>query len=101
MTHPDHCEQLKNLFDFPRSRGIIGIVNRRSNIVLIQKTSMATGKTHVRDLDLTEAQFAELNSPSRRMIQDVVPHLSAEDREYLISGTTPEEWKVLFPPEDE
>lgn len=28
--------------------------------------------------------------------QNAFPNLSAEDREFLISGTSPEGWKILF-----
>lgn len=33
-------------------------------------------------------------------IQDAFPDLSVEDREFLISGTSPEGWKLLFGPPD-
>jgi hypothetical protein len=62
----------------------------------IQKTSQFTGKVHVMDLDITEAQFAELQSPGRRQIQQVVPQLTAEEREFLLTGVTPDEWKKVF-----
>lgn len=31
-----------------------------------------------------------------KFAQDAFPYLSAEDREFLISGTSPEGWKLLF-----
>lgn len=34
-------------------------------------------------------------------VQDAFPFLRAEEREFLMTGMTPEEWKVMFPPEDE
>jgi len=30
------------------------------------------------------------------MMQDAFPFLSADEREFLISGTTPEEWAEMF-----
>ena len=33
-------------------------------------------------------------------IQNVLPELDSDQREFLISGTTPEEWKQLFSMED-
>lgn len=30
-------------------------------------------------------------------IQDAFPELSAEDREFLITGYSPEGWKIVFP----
>jgi hypothetical protein len=32
-------------------------------------------------------------------IQDALPYLTNEEREFLISGYTPEQWKIIFPPE--
>lgn len=34
------------------------------------------------------------------MIQDALPELSAEDREFLISGISPEGWKEAFGEEE-
>jgi len=34
-------------------------------------------------------------------VQHAFPDLSAGDREFIISGTSPEGWKILFPPESE
>jgi hypothetical protein len=31
----------------------------------------------------------------------VLPHLSADDREFLLTGTTPEEWNDAFPENDD
>jgi hypothetical protein len=36
-----------------------------------------------------------------KMIQDVFPEMSKEDREVLISGTHPKCFNELFPPEEE
>ncbi len=34
------------------------------------------------------------------LIQHVMPQLSAAEREFLISGVTPEEWEALFGDDD-
>ena len=34
------------------------------------------------------------------LIQDCFPYLSPEDREFIMSGITPEEWKSMFPDDD-
>lgn len=34
-------------------------------------------------------------------IQNVFPNMKDEDREFLISGITPERWAKMFPKEDE
>lgn len=37
----------------------------------------------------------------KRYIQNAFPYLSADDREFLISGMSPEGFDRLFPPDDE
>ncbi len=60
----------------------------------VTKRSALTGKTHTLDIDITEAQWNRWKAGE--MIQDVCPHLSKDDREYLISGSTKEEWDHYF-----
>jgi hypothetical protein len=35
------------------------------------------------------------------LIQHALPTVSLEDREFLISGTSPEGWRIMFPEEEE
>lgn len=35
------------------------------------------------------------------LIQNVMPHLTADQREFLISGLYPGEFEQMFPPEDD
>jgi hypothetical protein len=67
--------------------------------MLITRCSLLTGRIHEREIDVTEEQLAAWKGG--RMIQDVMPLLSAEDREYLISGATPQEWAEHFGSEEE
>jgi hypothetical protein len=59
---------------------------------------MYTGEMHTREIDITPEQYAEftLTRKSKRNVQDVFPHLSLDDREFLITGITPDEWDNLF-----
>lgn len=68
--------------------------------MLITKVSMASGQTHTREINITEEQLKLVNEPNGALIQSVVPFLSADDREFLLTGITPEEWKALFPDEE-
>jgi hypothetical protein len=56
--------------------------------------SMLTGKIHEREIDVTPEQLKKWQGGM--LIQDAMPHLSSDDREYLISGATPEEWEKFF-----
>lgn len=62
----------------------------------ITNRSQLTGKEHTMELDVTMAQIDELQSPGRRMIQDIFPNLNAGEREFLLTGVTPEEWAATF-----
>lgn len=47
------------------------------------------------DIDITDRELLRIMQGNEH-IQNIVPHLSPEDREFLITGITPEEWKELF-----
>jgi len=63
--------------------------------MLITMTSIISKTASTRDVDITIEQLFRIKH-EKELIQNVVPHLSIEDREFLISGITPEEWKELF-----
>lgn len=56
----------------------------------ITRTSMFSGVTREREIDITEEQLARWTFGE--YIQNVCPHLSHDDREFLMTGVTPEEW---------
>jgi hypothetical protein len=60
----------------------------------VTKRSTLTGITHTLDLDITPAQV--LAWTQGKLIQDAFPNLSADDREFLLSGSTREEWEQAF-----
>ena len=63
--------------------------------------SMFTGRMNTMDLSVTRAQVNEFNAPGGRSIQEIFPHLSSEEREFLKTGVTPDEWDDGLPPEGE
>jgi hypothetical protein len=60
----------------------------------IYRVSPVTGKMNMLDINCTKEQYNEWKGGV--LIQDAMPHLSADDREFLISGCTPEDWKMLY-----
>jgi hypothetical protein len=62
--------------------------------MLIQRTSPVTGLNNIRDLDIDQEQMN--NWLGGALIQKVMPNLSADDREFLITGMTPEDWEDTF-----
>lgn len=65
----------------------------------IIKESMFTGMEHTLDLNITEEQLNRWENGE--LIQNVMPHLSAAEREFLISGVTDEEWQAIIIKENE
>jgi len=68
--------------------------------MIVTRKSPLTGKVTALDLPITKAQL-ELWQVKRVLIQDAMPHLTNEQREFLMTGYTPEDWAVMFPPEEE
>lgn len=64
----------------------------------ITRTSRYSGMTRTKDIDITYEQLGRWMMGE--YIQHVAPCLSQDDREFLISGMTPEEWDELYLSED-
>jgi len=54
------------------------------------RVSTLTGVDRERDLPVTLEQVSAWRSGM--LVQDAMPHLSIDDREWLITGITPDEW---------
>ena len=61
---------------------------------LLTKKSMLTGAWNQREINVTEEQVNRWQAGE--LIQDVMPNLSADDREFLMTGSTPDEWNEAF-----
>ena len=66
--------------------------------MLITRTSILSGVTRTLDIDISNEQIKLWENG--RLIQDVMPHLTADEREFIITGITPEEFTSLFPKEE-
>jgi hypothetical protein len=60
----------------------------------ITRTSLFSRVTRTLDLPVTEAQLDAW--ASGELIQNAFPDLSPDDREFLKTGITPEEWEMMF-----
>lgn len=65
------------------------------NTLKVTRTSTLTKKTNTLELPITREQLA-LYEAGEVLIQDVFPHLSAPEREFIKSGITPQEWEEFF-----
>lgn len=73
--------------------GII-LLTLRENEMLITRKSPFTGKTHTREIPVTEEQLSAWRLGE--FIKTAMPNISAEDREFIKTGITPEEWNETF-----
>lgn len=62
-------------------------------MVIIRK-SIVSGKTRAFDLDITMEQIHTYEGGA--LIQDAFPNLTADEREFMMTGITPEEWEETF-----
>ena len=62
-------------------------------MMLITKTSVMPGEKNEMLLPVTNEQIDRWEGGA--LVQDVFPHLTPSEREFLISGVTPEEWDVV------
>ena len=60
----------------------------------ITKKSGFTGLTHTRNIPVTQEQLDAWHAG--QSIQQAMPNLSIDDREFLMTGITPEEWNEVF-----
>ena len=60
----------------------------------ITKTSPFSGNTNTLDIDVTEEQIVAWQGGE--LIQRAMPDLTADEREFIKTGITAEEWKELF-----
>ena len=62
------------------------LVTRRSPFSQVENTM---------ELDVTPEQLTRYEQ-GNELIQNVFPNLSAEHREFIMTGITPEEWNATF-----
>ncbi len=58
--------------------------------MMITKTSPFTGKVHTVDIPVTVNQLRDWGSGT--CIQNAMPNLTADEREFLMTGITKKEW---------
>ena len=60
----------------------------------VTRTSALTGNTRTLDLNVTmEQMFAFVNGA---LLQEAFPQLTADEREFIKTGITAEEWDAVF-----
>lgn len=68
--------------------------------LLVTRKSTFSGEVHTLALAITADEWAGYQRGDK-LIQDALPNLTNPQREFLLTGTTQDEWLAAFPPEDE
>ena len=62
--------------------------------MLIARKSPLSGYVHEMELDITYEQLTRWENGE--YIQNVFPHLTLDEREFIMTGITSAEWNTLF-----
>lgn len=62
--------------------------------MLITRVSVFSGMETTMDLPVTDAELQRI--AAGELIQNVLPHLTADEREFLLTGAAPGEWDSMF-----
>ena len=63
-------------------------------MTIITRKSQLSGEINSMELDVTQAQLNRWQDG--QLIQDAFPHLNVEEREFIQTGITPQEWSDTF-----
>jgi hypothetical protein len=63
--------------------------------MLIKRKSIYSGTISEMDIDVTPTQIDAWYWQGE-LIQNAMPNLSAQEREFMMSGITPTEWNEMF-----
>ena len=66
----------------------------------VTRVSEYSGKTHTMEMEVTPDQLRELQY-GNQLIQNLLPHLTSDEREFLMTGITADEWFDMFDTSDE
>lgn len=70
--------------------------------MLVKRISKLSGKETTMDLDVTEEQLIRFDNRIKNgeYVQTIFPHLRGEQREFILTGITPQEWEETFSKEE-
>ena len=63
-------------------------------MMLITRKSLISGNINTMSLPITEEQYNAWEQGT--LVQVAMPHLSPDEREFVMTGITPEEWAETF-----
>ncbi len=66
--------------------------------MIITRQSILSGIVREMDFDITEGDLQDWKDGA--LIQDVMPHLTSDEREFIMTGITPDEWDAMVSEEE-
>jgi len=70
------------------------MIQEIENGLLVSNVSMLSATSHTMTLNVTMSQYLDWKQGA--LIQNAMPNLSADEREFLMTGITPDEWDEAF-----
>ncbi len=68
-------------------------------MMTITRTNPLTGKINFLSLDITKEQLRSWHNGE--LIQNAMPNLTIDEREFIMTGITPDSWSKLFGDEED
>ena len=69
-------------------------------MIQVTRQSAISRKINTMELPITQEHLDMYETVGDILIQDAFPNLNAEQREFLLSGITPQEWNDTFGEEE-
>ena len=71
-------------------------------MITLHVISQMSGNYHAMDLPMTNDEFTACHAlwMEGALIQNAFPMLNADQREFIMTGITPDEWNSMFPEEE-
>ena len=69
-------------------------------MIQVTRQSVITRKINTMELPITQEHLDMYETVGDILIQDAFPNLNAEQREFILSGITPQEWNDTFGEEE-
>ena len=70
-------------------------------MIQVTRQSIITKKINTMELPITQEHLDTYETVGDILIQDAFPNLDAEQREFILTGITPQEWNDTFGGDDE
>jgi hypothetical protein len=67
--------------------------------MLVERQSPVTGEINSMELNITHKELLKWQNGT--VIQKAMPNLTADEREFLITGLTKDDWETLFGKDEE